>query len=93
VLCAAQELLARYNAVVRSRWAIFAATTVRNLLLKPELLAKLKVRLEEPPPDGGLWTSGKVADWMAGELGRCKVRAQRGWEALKAIGENVRYFV
>jgi hypothetical protein len=26
---------------------------------------------------------------MAGELGRGKVRAQRGWEALKAIGWSI----
>src|SRR5262249_24395191 len=58
-------------------------------VLKPELLAKLKVRLEEPPPDGGLWTSGKVAHWMAGELGLAKVGVQRGWEALKAIGWSI----
>src|SRR3974377_444149 len=51
-----------------------------------ELLARWRVRLNEPPPDGGLWTSGKVAHWMARELGLAKVRAQRGWEALKAIG-------
>jgi hypothetical protein len=40
-------------------------------------------------PDGGLWTSGKVAHWMSGELGLAKVRAQRGWEALKAIGWSI----
>jgi hypothetical protein len=38
-------------------------------ILKPDLLAKLRVRLDEAPPDGGLWSSRKVAAWMAGELG------------------------
>src|SRR4051794_30896798 len=50
---------------------------------------KLKDRLREPPPDGGLWTSPKVAAWMAGELGLTAVLPQRGWEALKAIGWSV----
>ena len=54
-------------------------------LLKPDLLERLRVRLADPPPDGGLWTSGKVAGWMAGELGLAAVCVQRGWEALRAI--------
>ena len=58
-------------------------------VLKPDLLDKLKDRLREPPPDGGLWTSPKVAAWMASELGLKRVAPQRGWEALKAIGWSV----
>jgi hypothetical protein len=58
-------------------------------ILKPELLAKLHDRLREPPPDGGLWSSRKVANWMAGELGLTSVAPQRGWEALKAIGRSI----
>src|SRR3954451_22849209 len=54
-------------------------------LLKPDLLERLRVRLADPPPDGGLWTSGKVACWRAGELGLASVCVQRGWEALRAI--------
>src|SRR3954449_11523760 len=38
-------------------------------VLRPELLERLRARLEAPPPDGGLWSSRKVAAWMAGELG------------------------
>src|SRR3954447_23872984 len=62
-------------------------------LLKPDVLERLRVRLTDPPPDGGLWTSGKtsgkVARWMAGELGREAVSAQRGWEALRRIGWSI----
>src|SRR4051812_11412517 len=58
-------------------------------VLRPALLEKLKARLLEPPPDGGLWTSPKVAAWMAGELGLAAVLPQRGWEALKAINWSV----
>jgi transposase len=52
-------------------------------------LERLRVRLADPPPDGGLWTSGKVARWMAGALGREAVSAQRGWEALRRIGWSI----
>jgi transposase len=47
-------------------------------VLKPDLLDKLKDRLREPPPDGGLWTSPKGAAWMAAELGLTRVAPQRG---------------
>jgi hypothetical protein len=58
------------------------------MILKPGLLNKLRLRLREPPPDGGLWSSRKVAAWMAGELGLVSVAPQRGWEALKAISPS-----
>src|SRR4051812_30545907 len=58
-------------------------------ILRPDLLEKLKARLLEPPPDGGLWTGPKVARWMASELGLAAVLPQRGWEALKAINWSV----
>src|SRR5215207_6390199 len=50
----------------------------RPSVLKPELLDKLKARLRAPPPDGGLWTSSKVAAWMAGELGLAAVLPPTG---------------
>ena len=85
-----EELLARYNAVgPQALGDLRRHNGAAPSVLKPELLAKLRARLNEPPPDGGLWTSGKVAHWMAGELGLAKVRAQRGWEALKAIGWSI----
>lgn len=37
------------------------------------------------PPDGGLWTSQKVATWIEQATGR-RVRAQRGWEYLRRLG-------
>src|SRR5208283_2420009 len=39
--------------------------------------------------DGGLWTSAKVAAFLARELGLEKVAVQRGWEALKACGMSI----
>jgi len=58
-------------------------------VLKPEVLDKLRVRLKEPPDDGGLWTSAKVAAFIARELGLERVAVQRGWEALKACGMSI----
>ena len=85
-----EQLLARYNAegpeaLGDMRRRNGASATI----LKPDLLAKLRVRLDEAPPDGGLWSSRKVAAWMAGELGLVSVAPQRGWEALKAIGWSI----
>ena len=65
-----ERLLARYNA---ERLEALGDRRRRNgtspFVLKPDLVDKLKDRLREPPPDGGLWTSPKVAAWMACELG------------------------
>ncbi len=54
-------------------------------LLSPELQAKLDAALDQPPADGGVWTSKKVAVWMSAELGRT-VHLPRGWEALQRLG-------
>lgn len=61
----------------------------RARLLTPALLDRLRARLVDPPPDGGVWTSPKIAVWMAGELGLARVAPQRGWEALQAIGWTI----
>src|ERR687884_655766 len=82
-----EQLLARYNAHGPEALGDLRR---RNggvpSVLRPALLERLRARLEAPPPDGGLWSSRKVAAWMAGELGLAAVLPQRGWEALKAIG-------
>ena len=85
-----ERLLARYNAEGPQALGDLRCRNGRSpSVLKPVLLDKLKVRLREPPSDGGLWTSPKVAAWMASELGLTRVAPQRGWEALKAIGWSV----
>src|SRR3954454_2122743 len=85
-----EQLLARYNAHGPEALGDLRR---RNggvpSVLHPALLERLRARLEAPPPDGGLWSSRKVAAWMAGELGLAEVLPQRGWEALKAIGWSV----
>lgn len=47
--------------------------------------ADLHAALNQPPPDGGLWTGPKVAAWIAVRVGR-PVAAQRGWEYLRRLG-------
>jgi transposase len=85
-----EELLARYNALgPQALGDLRRHNGTQPSVLKPELLATLKLRVREPPADGGLWTSGKVAAWMAQQLGLAKLAPQRGWEALRAIGWSI----
>ena len=85
-----ERLLARYNAEgLDALGDLRCRNGTSPSVLRPDLLERLKARLREPPPDGGLWTSRKVAAWMAGERGLTEVLPQRGWEALKAIDWSV----
>ena len=85
-----EQLRARYNAEgPQALGDLRRGNGATASILKPELLDKLRARLREPPPDGGVWTSPKVAQWMAGELGLAHVAPQRGWEALKAVGWSI----
>jgi transposase len=85
-----EQLLERYNAVGPAALGdLRRENGSQARVLKPQLLERLRGRLDEPPPDGGRWTSGKVARWMADELGLAKLAPQRGWEALKALGWSI----
>jgi transposase len=85
-----EQLLARYNAEgPEALGDLRRRNGASATILKPEILAKLRDRLGEPPADGGVWSCRKVAAWMAGELGLTSVAPQRGWEALKAIGWSI----
>lgn len=53
-------------------------------LLSAALRAELEQALEQPHPDGGLWTGPKVAGWMSEKLGRT-VHPPRGWELLQQL--------
>ncbi len=54
-------------------------------LVPPAIRAELRERLADPPPDGGLWTSPKVAAWLRDRLDR-PISPQRAWETLRALG-------
>lgn len=81
-----EQLLARYNSFGPSSLGDRRrGNGAKARLLTPEMLAKLRQRVKTPPEDGGVWTSKKVAAFMAAELGLAHVAEQRGWEALRAI--------
>jgi transposase len=85
-----ERLVARYNARgPEALGDLRRGNGSRARVLVPELLQRLRERLADPPPDGGVWTSGKAAAWMAGELGLKTLAPQRGWEALKTIGWSI----
>lgn len=54
-------------------------------LISPAVCDALRERLATPPPDGGLWTSPKVAAWLSAQVGR-PISSQRAWETLQRIG-------
>ena len=54
-------------------------------LLSPQLQAQLAEAVQQPHPDGGLWSGPKVTAWIEAKTGR-QVRRQRGWEYLTKIG-------
>src|SRR5262249_21987492 len=53
-------------------------------LLSAEQQIELRSALQDVPPDGGAWTGGKVAQWMAAKTGR-PVHRQRGCEYLRRL--------
>lgn len=55
-------------------------------LLSSSEQRELSEVLREPPPDGGMWNSRKVAEWIERRTGRRGLRAQRGWEYLRRLG-------
>lgn len=84
------ELVVRYNADGPSSLGdLRRHNGARARVLTPQILERLGHRLVDPPDDGGVWTSKKVAAWLAGELGFVSVGVQRGWEALRAVGWSV----
>ena len=58
-------------------------------LLTSEQQQELDQILDQPPPDGGLWSGPKVAAWMAERLGR-PVDPRRGWDYLQRLGRSSR---
>lgn len=54
-------------------------------LLSQEQQAQLWQALHGPAPDGGLWNSRKVAEWISGQINR-PVAMQRGWDYLQQMG-------
>src|SRR5215211_855184 len=74
-----EPLLARYKAEGLAALGDLRRPNGRApALLKPDVLERLRVRRADPPPDGGLGTSGKGARWMAGALDGRRAWARGG---------------
>jgi transposase len=54
-------------------------------ILDDAMVAKLAARLEHPPPDGGLWTSPKVAAWV-NETFDLDIDFKLAWDYLQRMG-------
>jgi transposase len=58
-------------------------------LLDPGQQEELAEALREPPPDGGMWNSRKVGEWIEARTGRAVSRKkQRGWDYLRRLGNS-----
>src|SRR4051794_1863297 len=58
-------------------------------LLTAEQQEELQEALMKPPPDGGMWNSRKVGEWIEGRTGRTvSQKKQRGWEYLKRLRQS-----
>jgi transposase len=53
--------------------------------LSPKQVQALDAALRGPAPDGGLWTSPKVAAWIEKKTGKA-VHSTTAWRAMKAAG-------
>lgn len=58
--------------------------TSRALLSKTQQ-EELDQALQQPAPDGGIWSGPKVAQWTAHKTGRSQVHSQRGWDYLQSL--------
>ena len=61
----------------------------QRTLLKQDQQRELSEALKKPPPDGGMWNSRKVGEWIEDKTGK-KVasKKQRGWEYLRKLGNS-----
>ncbi len=58
-------------------------------LLSAEQRGELSEALKKPPPDGGVWNSRKVGEWIEDKSGKkLASKKQRGWEYLKKLGNS-----
>jgi transposase len=58
-------------------------------LLSAEQQEELREALRKPPPDGGMWNSRKVGEWIERRSGHVvSQKKQRGWEYLKRLGHS-----
>jgi transposase len=81
-----QRLVRRYNAGGPDALADGHRRNRGQMLLSEEQIDQLKrAVVDDTPPDGGLWTGPKVAQWISAELER-EIHPQRGWDYLRRMG-------
>jgi transposase len=58
-------------------------------LLNANQREDLAKALKKPPPDGGMWNSRKVGEWIERKTGKVVAnKKQRGWEYLRKLGNS-----
>jgi transposase len=58
-------------------------------LLSEDQREELREALNKPPPDGGMWNSRKVGEWIERRSGKALGRKkQSGWEYMKRLGQS-----
>src|SRR5918999_1601174 len=58
-------------------------------LLSAEQQEELREALLKPPPDGGMWNSPKVGEWIERRTGKVLTqKKQRGWEYMRKLGNS-----
>jgi transposase len=58
-------------------------------LLNADLQEVLRESLSKPPPDGGMWNSPKVGEWIERRTGKVlSQKKQRGWEYMRKLGNS-----
>jgi transposase len=58
-------------------------------LLTADQCEDLSEALRKPPPDGGMWNSRKVGEWIEQKTGKVvSQKKQRGWDYLKRLNQS-----
>jgi transposase len=88
-----QQLARRYNAVgpdeALGDRRHYNPGARDRALLSAEQQQELKEALKKPPPDGGMWNSPKVGEWIERRTGKVlSQKKQRGWEYLRKLGNS-----
>ena len=61
----------------------------QRALLSVEQQQELKEALKKPPPDGGMWNSPKVGEWIERRTGKVlSQKKHRGWEYMRKLGNS-----
>ena len=87
-----QQLARRYDAygpqALGDRRHLNPGAKERSLL-SAEQQEELRETLTKPPPDGGMWNSRKVGEWIERRTGRVvSNKKQGGWEYLKRLRQS-----